>query len=277
MSDMTRDRVIIKPRGRLAAIDFAALWEYRELLYFLTLRDIKVRYKQTAIGIVWAVIQPVMQMIVFTIFFGHLAGLPTEGLPGPVFYFSGTLIWLYFSQSLSSSSNSIVGSANLITKVYFPRLIIPLSASLSGIVDYAVASVILLGLMLYYGIVPGVAMLLVPMTLIGAFIAATGMGLWLSALNVKYRDVRYVVPYFIQLLMFATPVIYPVTFVPEPYRWILALNPISGVIEAHRSCFVGHKPIDWDMLALSLIVGLVIFISGLYFFRSTEKTFSDII
>lgn len=274
----TSEHVIeIKPSKGWVFIDLKELWQYHELLYFLTWRDVKVRYKQTAIGAGWAVLQPFMTMIVFTIFFGKMAKIPSEGIPYPLFSYSGLLLWTYFSSSVSNSGNSLVGSANLITKVYFPRLIIPLSSALAGIVDYSIALCILVLMMFFYGFYPNSSIVFLPLTLILAFISATGLGLWFSALNVKYRDIRYVIPFFIQLMLFATPVIYPTAIVPERFRWLLSLNPISGVIDAHRACILGYKPIDWTLLCVSAAMGLLILVSGLIFFRRSERFFADII
>lgn len=275
---MSDELIVIKPRrGFSPSMELGELWRYRELLFFLVWRDIKVRYKQTIVGAAWAILQPVLQMIIFTIVFGKLAKIPSDDIPYPIFSYSGLLLWTYFAQSLSASSGSIVGSANLITKVYFPRLIIPFSAALAGIVDYFIASIILVAMMFYYKLTPGVQLIFVPLTLIAAFIGATGMGLWLSALNVKYRDIRYVIPYFIQLILFATPVIYPISVVPEKFRWLLALNPMAGVIEAHRACYLGHQAINWEQFMVSLTIGIIIFITGIYYFRSVEREFADVI
>jgi len=268
---------IIKPSKGWSALNLRDLWNYRELLYFLIWRDIKVLYKQTVIGAAWAILQPLLTMVVFTIFFGKIAKIPSEGIPYPIFSYSGLLIWTYFSSGVSNSGNSLIGSANLITKVYFPRLIIPLSSSLSGVVNYSIAFLILIFMMLYYGFLPNYSIILLPLIVFLAFISATGLGLWLSALNVKYRDVRYVIPFFIQLLLFTTPVIYPVTILPERFRWILSLNPIFGIIDAHRACILGYKPIDWFSFNISTAMTLFIFITGLYFFRRTERFFADVI
>jgi lipopolysaccharide transport system permease protein len=269
-------KLIIRPSKGWVPLNLKALWEYRELLYFLTWRDIKVRYKQTFLGAAWAIIQPVFTMVVFTIFFGRIAKIPSDGVPYPIFSFSGLLIWTYFSAAVNSSSNSLVGSAHLITKVYFPRLIVPLSSALTGLVDYFIAMNILMVMMFCYGFSLGASILVLPLIILFAFLLATGMGLWLSALNVKYRDVRYIIPFFIQLLLFATPVIYPSTILPEKYRWLLMLNPVSGLVEAHRACFLSHQPIPWDSLMISIIVGVAIFIGGLFYFKRMERFFADL-
>lgn len=274
---MTQNTLLIKPQKGLAALDLKGLWEYRELLYFLTWRDVKVRYKQTVVGAAWAVFQPFFTMIVFTVFFGKIAKIPSDGYPYPIFSYSGLLLWTYFANAVSKSGTSVVGSANLITKVYFPRLIIPLSSSLSGILDYFIALSLLVVMMFYFKITPGPTLLLLPPLLILTFISATGIGMWLSAMNVKYRDINYIIPFFIQLMLFATPVIYPTSQVPERYRWALSLNPMSGVIEAHRACILGYETINWESLLISTTVGVVLFISGVMYFKSTERSFADII
>lgn len=267
----------IKPSKGWISLNLKDLWNYRELLYFLTWRDIKIRYKQTLIGATWAILQPFFTMVVFSVFFGRIVKIPSEGIPYPIFSYSGLLLWIYFSSAVANSGNSVIGSSNLITKVYFPRLIIPLSAALPGIVDYFIALCILILMMLFYGFVPNLFIIFLPLVVFFAFISATGLGLWLSALNVKYRDVKYAIPFFIQLLLFATPVIYPATMLPQRFRWLLSLNPISGIIDAHRACILGYKPIDWPLLGISILVSLFIFITGLYYFRRTERSFADVI
>jgi lipopolysaccharide transport system permease protein len=267
----------IEPRRGLAIADLKDLWDYRELLYFLVWRDIKVRYQQTVIGGLWAILQPLLTMVVFTLFFGRLAQFSSEGIPYPLFSYSGLLLWTYFSTAVANAGNSLVGNAHLITKVYFPRLMIPLSAALAGLVDYLIALPILVILHSFYDFTPQISILLLPVILGVAFFSASSLGLWLSALNVRYRDVRHAIPFFIQLLLFATPVIYPLAALPEKYRWVLLFNPISGVLDAHRSCILGHKGVDWPFLAFSTAVTLLIFISGLWYFRRTERSFADII
>jgi len=274
---MKTDTLIIEPRKSNLSWDLKELWRYRELLFFLVWRDVKVRYKQTVVGFGWAIIRPLLTMVVFTIFFGKVAKVPSDGFPYPIFSYSGLLLWTYFSQALSNSSDSLVGSSNLISKVYFPRIIIPLASSLSAVVDYAIASVILLLMMLYYKIFPNINIILLPVILVFTFLITTGMGLWLSALNVKFRDVRYVLPFFIQLLIFLTPVIYPVDFIPDRFRWLIYLNPIAGLIDAHRACILGYETLNFGLLFISLIVGIIIFATGLNYFRKTESFFADII
>lgn len=277
MLDSNSNITIIEPKKGLVAVDLKELWNYRELLYFLTKRDIKVRYKQTILGGLWAIIQPVFTMVVFTIFFGRMAKMPSNDIPYPIFVYAGLLPWTYFANALSASGESLVGSANLITKVYFPRLIVPTAASLAGLLDFFIAMLVLLGMMVYYQLVPSFQILLFPFLLGLTFLCAVGAGLWLSALNVQYRDIRYVIPFLIQIWMFVSPVIYPMSLVPEKYHWLLALNPMAGVIGAFRSSLLGHHPIDWTLLGISSLIIVIILLSGVYYFRKMEKTFADVI
>ena len=268
---------VIEPVKGWVSFDLKEVWNYRELLYILAKRDIKVRYKQTIFGGLWAIIQPFFMMVVFTLFFGRLAKVPSDGIPYPIFVYAGLLPWTYFANALSASGNSLVGSANLITKVYFPRLIIPASASLAGLLDFFVAMIVLGAMMIYYQFAPNISILLLPCLVSLTFLCAVGVGLWLSALNVEYRDIRYVIPFLIQLWMFVSPVIYPVSMLKEEYRWLLALNPMGGVIEAYRSSLLGHMPVNWFLLSLSTIIILILFISGLYYFRRMERSFADVV
>ena len=268
---------VIEPKTGWVPVDFREIWNYRELLYFLTKRDIKVRYKQTVLGGLWAVIQPAFTMIVFTLFFGRLAQMPSDGLPYPIFVYAGLLPWTYFANAVSASGNSLVGSANLITKVYFPRIVVPASAALAGLLDFFIALFVLAALMIYYQLLPGLGILLFPVLVALTFICAVGVGLWLSALNVQYRDIRYAIPFLIQVWMFISPVIYPVSLVHEKYQWLLALNPMGGVIHAYRASLLGHQAIDWQLLTLSALIILAIFLGGLYYFRRMEKVFADVV
>lgn len=268
---------IIEPKKGWIPIDLNEIWQYRELLYFLTKRDIKVRYKQTVLGGLWAIIQPFFTMVVFTLFFGRLAKMPSDGIPYPIFVYAGLLPWTYFANALSTSGNSLVGSQNLITKVYFPRLIIPASAALAGLLDFFVAMSVLGALMIWYQYLPGIEILLFPFLVGLTFLCAVGVGMWLSALNVEYRDIRYVIPFLIQIWMFVSPVIYPVSLVSEKYRWLLALNPMGGVINAYRASLLGHNPVDWFLLGVSSLIIIGLFLSGLYYFRRMEKTFADVV
>jgi len=267
----------IDPPSSWPEIGFRELWDYRELLYFLTWRDIKVRYKQTVLGAAWAVIQPLFMMLVFSLFFGKLAGVPSDGIPYPVFSFCGLLPWQLFAHSLAQASNSLVGSQNLITKVYFPRLVVPISAVLGSVVDFAIAFVLLLGMMFYYGIVPGWQMLALPGLVLLAVLAALGVGLWLSALNVQYRDVRYTISFLVQFWMFATPVAYPSSIVPEKWRVLYGLNPMVGVVDGFRWALLGKPESPGVPLLISVIVVFVLLAGGLYYFRRMEQQFADIV
>ena len=278
MRESAESITVIEPKRGWVPVDLREVWQYRELLYFLTKRDIKVRYKQTVLGGLWAVIQPAFTMIVFTLLFGRLAKIPSDGMPYPLFVYVGLLPWTYFANAVSASGNSLVGSANLITKVYFPRLIIPASASLGGLLDFFVALIVLAALMIHYGFVPGLlGILLFPFLLALTFLCALGVGLWLSALNVQYRDIRYVIPFLIQLWMFVSPVIYPVSMVKGNYQRLLALNPMGGLIEAYRASILGHHPVDWSLLGISAAIIVVIFVTGLYYFRKMERRFADVV
>jgi lipopolysaccharide transport system permease protein len=277
MRESAAQLTIIEPKKGWVPIDLREIWDYRELLYFLTKRDIKVRYKQTILGGLWAVIQPAFTMIVFTLFFGRLAKVPSDGLPYPIFVYAGLLPWTYFANAVSNSGNSLVGSANLITKVYFPRLMVPASAALAGLLDFFIALFVLGALMIYYQFLPGVGILLFPFLVALTFLCAVGVGLWLSALNVQYRDIRYAIPFLIQIWMFLSPVIYPVSLVKDKYQWLLALNPMGGVIHAYRASLLGHQPIDWPLLGLSALIIVALFLGGLYYFRRMEKVFADVV
>ncbi len=277
MNNAAENWTVIEPKKGWIPFDLKEIWKYRELFYFLTKRDIKVRYKQTVLGGLWAIIQPVFTMIVFTLFFGRLAKMPSDGIPYPIFVYAGLLPWTYFANALSASGNSLVGSANLITKVYFPRLIIPASSSLAGLLDFFIAMLVIGVLMIYYQFLPGFGILLFPFLVALTFLCAVGVGLWLSALNVEYRDIRYAIPFLIQIWMFVSPVIYPVSMVSKKYQWLLALNPMGGVIKAYRACLLGHLPIDWFLLGISAAIILIIFFSGMYYFRRMEKTFADVV
>ena len=267
----------IDPPSAWPAIGLRELWEYRELLYFLTWRDIKVRYKQTVLGAAWAVIQPLFMMLVFSLFFGKLAGVPSDGIPYPVFAFCGLLPWQLFANSLTQASNSLVGSQNLITKVYFPRLVVPISAVLGGVVDFAIAFVLLLAMMFYYGIVPGWQIVVLPGLVLLVVLASLGVGLWLSALNVQYRDVRYTISFMVQFWLFATPVAYPSSIVPEKWRVLYALNPMVGVVDGFRWALLGKPESPGVPLLISMIVVFLLLIGGLYYFRRMEQQFADIV
>lgn len=270
--------LVIGPPGRWNGIDFRELWRYRELLYFLTWRDVKVRYKQTVLGAAWAILQPTLTMLVFTLFFGRLAGMEkqTGGIPYPVFALAGLLPWTFFANAISASGNSLVGSTNLITKVYFPRLVIPLAAVGAGVVDLAISLVVLLLMMAGYRVGVTWQVLLFPLFLAGTILAATGVGTLLSALTVAYRDFRYVVPFMVQIWMFVTPVIYPSSIVPEKWRWLFALNPMAGLIDGFRGAFLGH-PLAWGPITISLVTSAVLFLVGAAYFQRVEESFADVI
>jgi lipopolysaccharide transport system permease protein len=252
-------------------------WRYRELFYFFVWRDIKLKYKQTVLGALWAIIQPFSAMVVFTIFFGKFAKMPSEGAPYPVFSYSALVPWTYFSSAVALAGNSLVGNSDLLTKVYFPRVAIPGASVLSGLVDFFIASIILLGLIVYYNITLSWKLLFWPVLVIPMIFLALGLGLIFSSLNVRYRDIKYTVPFVMQMLLFITPIIYPISILPERFRRIAALNPLTGIIEAFRSTVLPNKQVDFSLLFFSVVTSLIIFIIGLIFFRKTEKSFADII
>jgi len=267
----------IEPAKGWTAVGLRELWQYRELLYFLIWRDVKVRYKQTALGAAWAIIQPLFMMLVFSLFFGRLARVPSDGIPYPVFSFCALLPWQLFAHALTESSNSLVGNQNLITKVYFPRLVIPMAAVLGGVIDFLIAFAILLLLMLYYGIVPGWAILTFPAFLLLGIATALGVGLWLSALNVQYRDVRYTINFLVQFWLFATPVAYPSSLIPEKWRVFYGLNPMAGVVEGFRWALLGKSEPPGMMLWVSVVMVVLILTGGLYYFRRMEQEFADVV
>lgn len=267
----------IRPRSGWAGIDARELWTYRGLLFFLVWRDIKVRYAQTVMGAGWAILQPVLTTVVFTVIFGMFAKIPSDGVPYSVFSLAAMVPWMYFSTALTTSSNSLVTNTNLITKVYFPRLVIPLSPILAGLADFAVGFVILLIFMLGYHIAPSaIAIVVVPVLIVAMMLTAGGVGCWFAALNIQYRDVKYVIPFLVQVWMYASPVVYPMSLVPARYRPFYALNPLAGILEGFRSALLGTNAIAWGTIAISLAVGVVLFISGAVYFRHTERVFADV-
>lgn len=268
---------IIRPSSGWVSLNLRNLWEYRELLYFLVWRDVKVRYKQTVLGATWAILQPFFTMVVFTIFLGYLAKLPSEGIPYPVFTFTALLPWQLFAHALTESGNSLVANQQLIKKVYFPRLVIPVSAVLAGLVDFGIAFLVLLGMMFYYGIVPTASALTLPLFLLLAIATALTVGLWLSALNVQYRDVRYTIPFLTQFWLFATPIAYSSSLVPERWRALYGLNPMAGVVEGFRWALLGKPEGVGLMLIISTLVVGVLLVGGLMYFRRMEKTFADMV
>jgi len=267
---------VIEPRRGWVTIDWRELLHYRDLFYFLIKRDVTVRYKQTVLGVLWAILQPTAYMLVFSIFFGRLARIPSDGFPYPVFLYAALLPWTLFASSVGQSANSVIGSSALITKVYFPRLIIPLASVGAALIDFAVASSVLLVMLLYYPVAPGWGLLWLPLLVAGTVMTALGVGMLIAALNVAYRDFRYIVPFMIQLWLFLTPVIYPVSVVPPGWRWLLSFNPMTGLIGGYRAALLG-QPMPWTALGVSLVIGVVIFIAGAFYFQSTERTFADVV
>jgi lipopolysaccharide transport system permease protein len=267
----------IEPARGWEPLNLRQLWQYRELIYFLTWRDVKVRYKQAALGVAWAVLQPLFTMVIFSVIFGNLAKLPSDGIPYPVFSFAALLPWQLFAGSLQRAGTSLVGNADLLTKVYFPRLSIPLSAIGAGLVDFAISFVVLLGLMLYFGILPNAAIITLPFFVLLAILTAFAVGLWLSALNVQYRDVQYIIPFLIQAWMYASPVAYSAGLIPSgAWRLVYGLNPLAGVIQGFRWALLGAAAPD-EMMWVSVAVVVVLLISGLYYFRRMEQTFADVV
>lgn len=269
--------VFIRPSKGWSTLELREVWEFRELLYFLIWRDIKVRYKQTLLGAAWAIVQPFFTMVVFSIFFGYLGRMPSEGVPYPIFTYCGLLPWMFFANALSQASNSLVLEEKVITKVYFPRMIVPMAAVLAGLMDFAIAFVVLVGMMLFYGIVPTIALMTVPLFVLLAAATALAVGLWLSALNVKYRDVRYAIPFVIQFWLFATPIAYPSSLIPEPWRTIYGLNPMAGVVEGFRWALLRTGEGPGLMLVLSALTVVGLLTGGLYYFRRMEERFADLV
>jgi len=269
--------IVIRPSSGWISLKLKEVWNYRELLYFLVWRDIKVRYKQTALGAAWAIIQPFFSMVIFSLFFGKLAKMPSDGIPYPIFAYTALVPWTFFANGLSQSSNSLVDSANLIRKVYFPRLTIPIANVLSGLVDFGLAFIVLIGLMLYYGVVPSARIIWLPVFLLLALVTALAVGLWLSVLNVEYRDVRYTLPFLTQFWMFATPIVYPSSLLKEPWRTVYGLNPMVGVVEGFRWALLGTKNSPGPMIAVSAVASLALLVGGAFYFRRMEKTFADVV
>jgi lipopolysaccharide transport system permease protein len=267
----------IEPSRGWTDLKLRELWEYRELLHFLAWRDIKVRYKQTLLGAAWAIIQPLSAMVIFSLVFGRLAKMPSDGVPYPIFSYTALVPWAFFANGLGHVSQSLVGNANLIKKVYFPRLVMPISALLAGIIDFLLAFVVLLALMLYWGLVPTLNALWLPLLFLLAMVTSLGAGLWLTALNVQYRDVRYIVPFLIQLWLFATPIAYPSSLLSEPWRTLYGLNPMAGVVEGFRWALLGTNTAPGPMVIVSGSVALGCLIGGVFYFRRMEKTFADVV
>jgi lipopolysaccharide transport system permease protein len=270
--------IYIKPSTGLAALNLRDLWTYRELVYFMIWRDVKVRYKQTMLGAAWAVIQPVMTMLVFTFLFGRIAKLPSENIPYPIFSYTALLPWGLFVAALNQASRSLTANQNMVTKIYFPRLVLPLASILSGLVDFVIAFVILIGLMFYYGVTPSInALWALPLFLLLAIIAALGVALWLAAINVQYRDVNYALPFMTQFWLFITPVAYSSSLISEKWQLLYSLNPMAGVVNGFRWALLGTDTGPGPEMAISVIISIIVLISGLFYFRNMEKTFADTI
>jgi lipopolysaccharide transport system permease protein len=269
--------IVVEPTRGLANFNLREIWDYRDLLLFLAWRDISIRYKQTALGASWAVIQPILTMLIFTIFFGNMAGVPSEGVPYPLFSFAALLPWQYFSTTLGNAANSLVNNSNLLSKVYFPRLLIPVTSLVPPAVDFIIAFVVLIVMMGFYRVAPTWNVLWLPAFMGLAVVTALGVGLWFAALNVKYRDVRYIVPIMVQFGLFVSPVAYPSSMVPAPWRPLYALNPMAGVIEGFRWALLGTNTAPGPMIAVSSVAAIIILVTGLIYFRRTEKTFADVI
>jgi lipopolysaccharide transport system permease protein len=272
--------LVIEPRSYWSSLDLRDLWRYRELFYFLTWRDVKLRYKQTVLGAAWAILQPVFNMILFSFIFGRVARMPSDEIPYPLFAFAGLLPWTFFSTAIGMAAASLVSNANLITKVYFPRMIIPAAAVLAGLVDFAFAFLVMLVLLVWYQVPLGFNLIMLPVLIALTSALAFAVGTLLSSLNVKYRDIRYVIPFLTQFWMFATPIIYPVSMMPEKYQWIFKLNPLTGIIEAYRVALlsgVNNSSFDWTAIGFSAFITLLSLAYATYHFRGTERIFADII
>ena len=269
--------IVIRPFTGWRLLDLRELWEHRELLYFFTWRDLKVRYKQTVIGVAWAVIQPVLLMVLFTAFFSSVLGVQSGGIPYPVFAYAGLLPWGLFSAAITNGGTSITNNQSLVTKVYFPRLFLPLSAVFEGVVDFAVASVVLVGLMFYYGVIPSLTIIALPLFVLLAIITSAGVAFWLSAFDVRYRDIHYTIPFLVQFWLFATPIIYPVSRIPSSIKWIASLNPMTGVVEGFRWALLGQSfafdAVSW----VSVVVAILVFVSGLFYFQRVERIMADVV
>ncbi|MBW8768763.1 MAG: ABC transporter permease [Gemmatimonadetes bacterium] len=268
---------VIEPSKGWVSLRLGAVWRFRELLYFLIWRDVKVRYKQTLLGAAWAILQPLLTMVVFSIFFGKLARMPSDGVPYPLFAYVALVPWTFFANGLTLSSNSLVSNQTLLRKVYFPRLVIPVSAVASGLLDFAIAFVVLLGLAARYGVTPTAHLLWLPVLVLLALVTALGVGLWFAALNVLYRDIQYIVPFLVQVWLYATPIVYPSSLVPERWRTLYALNPMVGVVEGFRWTLLGTGTAPGPMILVSALAALAMLIGGLFFFRRMEKSFSDVV
>lgn len=272
-----RPHIQIKPAKGWQLVDFKEISKYRDLFYFLVIRDIKVKYKQTVLGGLWAIIRPFFMMVVFTLFFGKLAKIPSDGIPYPIFSYTAMVAWTYFATSIADSANSLVGEANLISKVYFPRVIVPLSPVLAGLLDFCIAFIVLIGMMVYYNIYPNIMIIFLPVLVLLMVLTASGVGMFLAALNAKYRDIRYTIPFVIQLWMFVSPVVYPASMVPVKYQFLYALNPMVGVIEGFRAVLLGTVAFPTQLIMISAFVSVVLFAFGLLYFKQMERYFADVV
>ncbi len=276
-SQNTKPVIHIKPKKGFQFVDFHELAQYRDLLFFLVARDIKVKYKQTVLGGLWAVIQPFFMMVVFTLFFGKLAKIPSDGIPYPIFNYTAMVAWTYFTAATTSAGNSVVGSGNLLSKVYFPRIFIPMTSVLAGLLDFFISFLLLFGMMYYFHIYPNTMIMVLPLLILLMMLTASGIGMILAALNAKYRDIRYTIPFLMQFWMFATPIVYPASMVPEKYRILYALNPMTGIIEGFRSSLLGTVAFPTDMVIISAVISLTLFFAGLIYFKQVERYLADII
>lgn len=270
-------KLVIEPSKGWVPVKISELIEYRDLFYFFTWRDLKVRYKQTILGIFWAILQPFITMVIFSLFFGRLASMPSDGLPYPIFSYAALVPWTFFANGVTQASNSLVQNANMIKKIYFPRLIMPVSAVLGGLIDFALAFLVLLGMMLFYRIYPTINVIWLPLFMLLAIITAIGVSLWMSAMNVLFRDVRYIVPFMMQVWLFLTPIAYPSSLIPEQYQALYGLNPMAGVVEGFRWALLGTDTFPGPMLLVSFLVAVTLLVTGVYYFRRMEKSFADVI
>ena len=270
-------KTIIEPKSGWRLIDLREIYEYRDLFYFLVWRDIKVRYAQSVLGIGWAVIQPIFSMIVFTIVFGKLAKISSDGVPYAIFSYAALVPWTYFSSALTESSGSLIGAGNMLSKIYFPRIIIPMTSILGKLIDFAIALLLLFGLMVWFKIGPTIWILILPLLIILMMLTASGLGMWLAALAIQYRDIKYGMSFAVQLLMYASPVVYPASLIPAKYRLLYGINPMAGVIEGFRAALLGSRPMPWDLLAVGCITAFMLFISGVLYFRRMERIFADVV
>lgn len=275
--DLSTEPRIIDAKTRWGLVDLRDLWYYRDLLYFLVWRDIKVRYAQSVLGVGWAVIQPVFLMIVFTLVFGRLARLDSDGAPYAIFSYVALVPWTYFSNALTDSTTSLVQNSALITKVYFPRIILPLSAILSKLIDFAIALILVIGLLVWYKTVPNVGVAVIPLLVLLMILTAAGLGIWLASLAIQYRDIKYALTFIIQMLMFASPVVYPLNMVPERYQFLYSLNPMVGVIEGFRSAFLATNPMPWNLIGSGFCVAIALLVAGTFYFRRNEESFADVV